>query len=238
MQNQQIQQIEARKSSLNWNKRDVIFFVLPIICTVLVPLGGLPYLCGRLSFHMGLVVCMIYPVIGVFIIYCFFAGVARLSRDWRKHSRKKKLIIVSEIVIPLAFVALFIIPYFIPIGSDLWPPRKAFTYGLRDRIRSKADIEAIRDWLKTLSKEHYTDSDGYIPPNELPKSLKELNPPPRVYVSADKNGNPAVRITWGAAIFHWGVTIGMEDMEIPASDFRHWAESWLLVEPGVYVWDF
>ena len=60
-----------KKSGRNWKESKVIFLVLPIILTILFPLGGLPYLCGRLSFHMGLVVFMIYPVIGVFIIYCY-----------------------------------------------------------------------------------------------------------------------------------------------------------------------
>ena len=67
-------EIEERKPGRNWKESKVIFLVLPIILTILIPLGGLPYLCGRLNFHMGLVLfmiypVMIYPVIGVFIIY-------------------------------------------------------------------------------------------------------------------------------------------------------------------------
>lgn len=70
-------QAKEGKSGFSWKKEYVIFIVLPIILIILVPLGGLFYLCGRLSLHIGLIPCMIYPAIGVFIIYCFIAGVLR-----------------------------------------------------------------------------------------------------------------------------------------------------------------
>jgi len=235
MQNQEIQKSKEREASPNWNVLDVIFIVLPMICIVFVPLGGLFYLCGRLNYHIGMVVFMAYPVIGVFIIYCFIAGILRLLRYLGKRNRTI-IIHVAEIIIPIVFVVLFIIPFFIPIESGLWPPGKAFTYGFRDRIRSKADIEAIRDWLRAINKEDYNDFGVRLHRDKWPKSLKALSPG-TVHLSTDNNDNPQVRITWGAAMFHWGLTIGMEDMEIPASDLNRWYESWLLVEPGVYVWD-
>jgi hypothetical protein len=61
-------QAKEGKSGLSWNKEYVIFIFLPIILIILVSLGGLPYLCGRLNFHIG-VLCMTYPVIGFFIIF-------------------------------------------------------------------------------------------------------------------------------------------------------------------------
>ena len=227
---------KERKSSHYSNKEYVIFLVLPIICTILFPLGGIFYIYGRLSWHIGLVLFVLYPAAG-FIIYCFFASIVRLIGGWRKSTWKRKLLIAAEVGIPIVFIVLFIIPFFIPIESELRPPGWAFTYGFRDRIRSKADIPTIRDWLKTLSEEDYNDHDVRLFPDEWPKSLEALNPG-KVYLSTDKNGNPQVRIIWGGAIFHWCVVIGLEDMEIAPSDLRHWAESWLLVEPGVYVWDW
>jgi len=237
MQNQQIQQSQERKARPKWNKEYVIFLILPIIFTILFPLGGFFYLCGRFNPYAGAVaqLCMLYPVIFVFIIYCFFTGIERLSRDWRKHIRKRKLIILAEIVIPLVFIALFVASFFRTVeGMTIFD--KPLLYGLRDRIRSKADIETIRSWLKTLSKEHYTYSDGYIPSDELPKSLKVLNPD-RVNVYADENFNPKVRLMWGGGfIGHWGAVIGMEDMKIPPSDFKPYGEYRLPVQHGVYVW--
>ena len=51
-----VSQTKERKLSLSWSKEVLIFIVLPIILIILVPLGGLPYLCGRLNIHMVLVV--------------------------------------------------------------------------------------------------------------------------------------------------------------------------------------
>ena len=183
---------------------------------------------------MSLVLGMIYPVIGVFIIYCFFAGIIRLFGGWRKHN-KKKLIIAAEFVIPIVFLLLFIAPLFIPAGSDLWSPDKAFNYGFRDRIRSKADIRSIRDWMRKLRKEEYKDFSVRLPRDEWTKSLKVLNPN-IITLFVDKNENPQVRMTWGAAVFHWGVAIGMDDMVITPTKISEWAECWLLVESGVYVY--
>lgn len=230
-------QEKERKPGRNWKESYVVFIVLPIILTILVPLGGIFYLCGRLNYHIGLVDCMLYPAISVFIIYCFFAGIIRLFISWKKYIWKKRILLVAQIGIPIVFVALFIIPFFISIESDLWPPGKLFTYGFRDRIRSKADVEAIRAWMRTLSKEDYAKNAVSLPSSEWPKSLKALKPG-AVLLSADKNDNPQIRISWGGGLFHWGVTFGMEDMEIPQSDFSRLAKCWLLVEPGVYVYDW
>ena len=225
-----------RKPGRNWKESHVIFLVLPIILTMLVPLGGIFYLYGRLSWHIGMVVFMFYLPAYVFIIYCFFASIVRLFGGWRKHTWRKRILIITEVGIPVVFIVLFIIPFFIPIESDLWPPGKAFTYGFRNRMKSKADIEAIRDWLGTLDKEDYDVHSVRLHPDKWPKSLKLLNPN-GVTLLADKNADPQVIITWGGGFFHWGVVIGMDDMVITPSDISQWAECWLLVEPGVYVWD-
>jgi hypothetical protein len=176
---------------------------------------------------------MLYPVICVFIVYCFFAGITRLSRDWRKHGRKK-LIIVAEIGIPLVFIALLVASFFTSVEGMAFFG-KPLMYGLRERVRSKADIQVVRDWLKTLSKEDYADYGERLSSEEWPKSLKAFNPH-YVRVDLDENGNPKVRLTWGGALAHWGVEIGMEDMEIPPSDFSRWGEYRLPLERGVYVW--
>ena len=129
----------------------------------------------------------------------------------------------------------------------MYPPGyQPFIYGFRERIKSKADIEDIRNWLGTLQNEdcniaidlsrdpdslkrHWPDS------IEWPKSLKVFNPS-YVYLGLDKNRNPQVSLTWGGPFAHWGVVIGMEDMGIPPSDLSQYGEYRLPVEPGVYVW--
>ena len=59
-----------------------------------------------------------------------------------------------------------------------------------------------------------------------------------VSLSEDKNGNPEVSIYAGGDFHHWGATIGHRDMVIPESDLDFHYECWLLVEPGVYVYEW
>ena len=217
----------------------MIFLILPIILTILVPLGGLPYLCGRFSpYAITLAhVCLLYPVMNGFIIYCFVIGIVRLYRDLEKCNKKEKIIIVAQIGIPLVFLILLVSSFFLPESEFLGYSYKFFMYGLKDRVRSKADTEDIRDWLGMLSEEYFiADHFTNIPSDEWAKSLKALKPG-RVYPSSDENGNRKVRLMWGSgAMGHWGVVIGMEDMITPPSDYSHYGEYILPLEPGVYVW--
>lgn len=229
-----------RKPKRNWKESKLIFIVLPIIFTVLIPLRVLDYLCGRFSpYEITLAyVIMFYPIIGSFIIFCFFTNIVRLFKGWKKYSGKKKSLILAEIAIPLLFIVLFIIPFFIPNDSDMrWFVYKPFAYGFRERIRSKADFEAIRNWVGSLNEKYFKiNHSTLIPSDEWPKSLRVLNPR-RIIPIIDENGNRKIKLSWGAFIGHWGVDIGMRNMKTPPSDFRYYGVYILPLEPGVYVWN-
>jgi len=206
-------------------------------------LGGLPYLCGRFIPYTGTLVhvCMLYPLICIFIIYCLYRGVSRRYRGSREGNAKSQLTNVAEIGIPLVFIMLLIISFFISVKGMLVFD-KPFMYGLQTRMKSKVDVEAIRAWLQSLGDEDYDGSDHtdnrYLRNrSEWPEPLRELKPS-RIFLSADENGNAKVRLWWGSSPIegHWGVEIGAENMEIPSSDFSMYGEYRLPVEPGVYVW--
>lgn len=227
---------EVRKGGTGRGDSVVIFLILPMTLTLLIPTGVLLYLYGRLSWHPGLSIIGYYPA-GIFMIVCFFMGIVRLLQEWRRSNWNGRLVNIAEVGVPIAYVVLFIIPPYVPIKSPLWPGATPFTHGFQDRIQSKADIRAIRSWLKTLDKKDYDIHGNQLPFDQQPEALKVLNSH-RVSLLANKNGKPEIRITWGAAIFHWGLTIGMEDMVLPSSYLDEEYESWLLVEPGVYVYDW
>lgn len=237
MQSQEIQQSKKKTASLDWNKWDVILLVVPTVCIFLVPFGGLFYLCGRFSpYLIYFMVCLLYPVLGIFIIYCFVVGIVRVFRDWRKTTRRKKVALFAEIIIPLVSIVLFVASFFVPEDSRLnWPPYKSFAYGFGDRVRSKADIEAIRDLLRTCVKPDELEIAPRIPYEDWPKSLKALNPKSAI-LWTDKNGTTYIRVRWGGGFQHWGMVIGMENMDIPPSDLRVSGEYRLPLEPGVYIW--
>lgn len=210
----------------------VVFLALPVLCILFVSFWGFTgYLCGRLSLHLP---CMLYPLAVILMIFCFLASIARLIYAWRKCMWARRTLIIIEICLPILFVALFIMPIRRRVESQLWPDAAAFTYGLRDRVRNKADIPAIQNWLKTLDKKDYTPRRDYLSADELPEPLKAMCFGV-VSLSEDKNGNPKVNISAGGGFHHWGAIIGMEDMEMPPSWLDGRFDSWLLVEPGVYV---
>ena len=224
----------AKESIRRWRDSHVVFLVLPAFCIFLIPLGGLLYLFGRLSFHPLLGIWFLYPASGVFMIYCFVAGVWRLFSGWKRHTRMKKTLITVEIAIPVVFVLLFVLPFSGLCRLPLWPASPHIC-GFRDRIKSKADIPAIRDWLKTLDKDYYILQSNRPPREKWPKSLKALTPAV-VDVASDKNGNPFLQIVDGGGFEHWGAAIGFQDFVISESDLKSKYYTWLLVEPGVYVY--
>jgi hypothetical protein len=231
-------QAKKGKDGQDFYRSVVVFVVLPVILSILIPLGGLAYLCGRWSWPLGLVACMLYPAIALFIVSCFVADIDRLADGWTGHSRKRKLLIAAEIGVPTIFVVLLAATFLANIKLGLCFPAKVFVHGFRYRIQKKADIPAIRDWLRTLDKSTYDEHNDPLSRDRWPETLKALKPQ-IAYIKANANGDPAhVRIVWGAGFFHWGMTIGMEDMDVPASKLNDWYETWLLVEPGVYVGAF
>ncbi len=247
--NTETKEIEERKPRLNWNKWDAIFFVIltPFIIFAMLlfiaPIGGISYLSGRYNFPLDFFVFILfYPTVMIILLVPFVViGVsfvviisARAFINWNRYTRKKRVIRTSQIGISILLITIYFLALFIPI--KLYSPGyKPFTYGFRERMRSMADIEAIRDWLKRRGKEEYTGDNVRFISYGWPKSVKVLNPS-YVNPDLDENGNPKVRLTWGGGFGHWGFEIGMEDMEIPPSDFSQFGEYRLPLEPGAYVW--
>ena len=244
---------EERKPGLDWNKWDAIFFVIltPFMIfamlVILVPTGGISYLSGRFDLALDFLVvwifaiCMTSPLMIVitifpFVVIGFFAiiGAVRLISNWNRYANKKRLIRITQIGISILVITILFLP--LVVFTKLYSPGyKPFTYGFRERMRSKADIEDIREWLKRRGKKESTGDTVRFISYGWPKSVKVLNPN-YVNLDIDENGNPKVRLTWGGGFGHWGVEIGMEDMEIPISDFSQFGEYRLPLEPGVYVW--
>ena len=140
-----------------WKDSHVIFFVLPVVLTILFPGGGIFYLCGRFSPGPLTVmhVSMFYLAAIVFIFYCFFLGIVKLSGRRGKRTRNEKFLIAAETCIPLIFVGILVSNYFF-VGSRFYGHhQKLFMLGLRDRVKSRADIGATRVWLESLNHKDY-----------------------------------------------------------------------------------
>lgn len=236
-------QNEHMKPCGNWKNSHVVFFFLPVILTMLFPLGGIFYLSGRFctTATIFFYVYLLYLVVIIFIFYCFISGIMKLSDRRVKRTRTEKFLIATEIAIPFVFIGLLAVFIFLAFTNKefLGPRFKFFMYGIRDRVKSQVDIEATRMWLQSLGDEDYNEKDlNYerLSKARWPESLKGLKHAV-AYLSKDENSNIKVRMEWGSGMLgHWGVEIGMKDMKIPPSDLRQYGEYRLPLEPGVYVW--
>lgn len=234
---------EDKKPRGKWKDSHVVLFFLPVILTILFPLGGIFYLSGRFCPY-ATTFCyahLLYLIVLVFIFYCFFSGIVKLSSRKGKLTINERLLVVAETVIPLVFVVLLVAFIFLAFtDKEFRGPRfQLFMYGIRDRVKSKVDIEATRVWLQSLGDEDYDDSEPKykrLPKAKRPESLRGLKNAV-AFLSVDENGNAKVRLGWGSGMLgHWGVEIGMKDMKIPQPDYSMYGEDILPVEPGVYVW--
>jgi hypothetical protein len=242
--------MEDKRNISDWDLLDLFFSVGLTLAIISVPFGGIEYLNGRFdtSYLFFLDACFVFPVMMLFVIVFSFLGVVQLICFWKKYTKRKKIIKILQTGVSIVFITSFIISFFTPLKPYLWQPGyKPFTYGFRERIRSEADIEDIRSWLKTLSKEdcngktidlfsnHNFRKSNWPDSINWHKSLTLFNPH---YVNLDlnENKNQKVRLTWGGPFGHWGFEIGMENMIIPQSDFSQFGEFRLPLEPGAYVW--
>lgn len=249
-ENMETAQIEQEGNTrIDLNKWDAFISVALVAFIIIVPFGGFEYLNARFNSHpTPFDGCIMLPTAGISIVVFVIASTVQLLCSWKRYANRKKLIRVAQIGIPIVFIASVVVSVFTTVDIPLWQPGyRPFTYGFRDRVRSQADIEDIRDWLQTLSKQDCTGeyiglSTGPSPSErrwpdslEWPQSLKEFCPR-HLTLDLDENGNPKVRLTWGDHFGYWGFEIGMEDMEIPPSDSSPWEEYRLPLEPGAYVW--
>lgn len=223
----------------DWNGWDALFFAAPVACIALFPLGGVDYLCGRfIPVFYSLVRFPLYLMIMGCLALCILVNIARFLINSRKYTRKKRFLVVAEMLAPVVLFYLSVAACLVPVERRLHGPGPgSYLYGFADRIKSRTDIEAIRDWLKTVSDEDYTGKNpDAMTFDELPQCLRVLNPS-TVHTSKDEDGHARLGLFWGSSLAGtWGVVIGMEDMKIPPSDFSEGGEYRLPLEAGVYVW--
>ena len=116
--------------------------------------------------------------------------------------------------------------------NGLWiPGYKPFTYGFRDRVSQKCDIESVQKWLQEVDRQLCTKQARYVSDAEAggnvqpledfdwPDPVRSLDPS-GVKFDLDENNNPKIRLYWGGAMAHWGVEIGSKDMKIPETKER------------------
>ncbi len=148
----------------------------------------------------------------------------------------------SKVVVFWAVVVGCIVASFIlhSVGVyPAWMPR--FARGFERRLQTRTDIDAIRAWLHALDPNDYADERPgsfveVLDRADQPQDIARLRA--RVWLELDEAGRPKVRLAWDASkLGSWGLVIGDERMETPASDHSMYGERCLQLRPGVYFWE-
>ncbi|KPK74525.1 MAG: hypothetical protein AMJ79_13855 [Phycisphaerae bacterium SM23_30] len=126
------------------------------------------------------------------------------------------------------------------------PSISPFMKGFKIGMGKNADIEEIREWLKTVDKPNDFLSFQLYP--NLPEAIKKLKPRYVDTLKLEEKEGFKVRLTWGGGFGHWGMVVGPEDMEIPPTEISAYDKSgeyrerltdgayiWYEVQPGDYV---
>jgi hypothetical protein len=179
---------------------------------------------------------MLLPLAGIVAI----AVVARMVLSWPKRIANPRRMRMLRRLVVAALVADVVL-VFVPIVP---PGHKTFTWGFKRYAQAHLDVLAVRSWLNTLDPNL---SRGEIPRGDWPEAIVRVHPS-GVYPSFDEAGRSTIRLYWYVWEDDWGVEIGPEDMEIPATQprtpttlpgghtFYEQGEYRLPLAPGAYVW--
>jgi hypothetical protein len=241
---------KARSISINLYKR--YWYVLDIVLIGLVLLYGvlfdhfglISYVCGLYN-QMVIVFAMVFVAVFFFVpaSLCLLVLALRMYASWPKHIQSKSRLRLLRISVIIGLVAYLGLPF-----TLVRPPGyRTFTSGFKRHMEKKANIEAIRAWLSTLSPAACTgeyidlyDSGSIGNPKwpdtiDWPESITCFDPH-YAQLSLDSVGQPTIRLTWGGAFGHWGLVVGSDSMETPASDLSRWGEHRVQLCKGAYVW--
>lgn len=188
--------------------------------------------------------CMLMPLVPI----CMIFVAVRMGVSWPRHIHVRKRLLLWRLLVGGGLVA-GIVAFFSPLRPGGFV---MYTLGFRKYVRQHADVPAIRTWLNGLDPNVCTGEPVRL--NEIAESERSQWPaaamflnPEQLILERDAGGRPMVRLAWFGFDAEWGVGIGSEEMEIPATVPRHKAkvgatmmdehgEYRLPVAPGVYVW--
>ena len=225
MDNQEQKAVSPNVNKLKQYKWDIIYIAVPILGLLLLNCGVLFYICGRINFHLAFFVFAMPSFLAALFVFFFI----NFIRFLRQNVWKRKFLIFIELCLPLLIVLL---PF---VGSiNLWGSNDPFLCGHRDHTIKKINIKEAQAWLKTIIDENGKFKKE-ISHDDIPEFLKKAGYY-RIYI--DEFENPLISSDHGGGFFHWGTTIGTEDMaytESQINEKRKHDEEVLLIQPGFYA---
>ena len=192
----------------HWYYWDVGLSIVPLWLAVLMdPFGLLHYVSGR--FNIPLLAAWFPSVLLIPVgIVCVIWLAVRVVGVWPRRLYPRRRLQRWWLAAALVFVSGFVLPFtgLLPVQETL------FIHGLRQHMRTRADIAAIQAWLTTLSAGRSqggsgASADGQITaPDPLPAIA--LLAPESVAVSTDPAGCLVADLRWGHRMMgSWGLVV-------------------------------
>ena len=229
-----------------WYILDIFLIIFIFLCGIPMDHFGLiAYVCGLYN-KMTIWAVMVFMLVFLFVpaSLCLLVLLLRMFITWPKHITKKRRLLLLRVFVIIGLTIYLMLP-FTPIRP---PGMRIYIAGFSKYVKANADIEAIRGWLGTLKPEDCVDYNSivgsYGSTRSSPKQLKKQEWPkvianlhPRYVVLSLDDEYPKVRLNWGSGLLgSWGLVVGNESMEPPASDLSRHGEYRLELCKGAYVW--
>jgi len=231
---------ENTKSKLSPYKAEIILIVLMTLIAVVPPLyfynadyeSGLNNDLAGTFRALYWYVNLLIPFIVVLIISLFnFIRVVIKSCKAKKALSTKIMLSLVPFLIAVILTAHFFL-------------REAgavkFLRGNEQWVHKNVDVAAIRQWVMSLdpdfSGQRYYEIDTF--PERLPEVISKLDPQYLYFSDFEKEGR-VIEFEWGNPFGHWGLRIGLADMQTPQEGHividEGTYEYQRPIEPGVYI---
>jgi len=212
---------EERKKSIKW----VIIEIGLILTFIYVfHLGIVGYISGLILSQILFVIHIYGSLLSYLLIVYLILRLCYMVISFKRN----KMTLKKSFFISIVAIILLIIPTIMKNIFGLPPIGYVPAHGFCHRMRCKADIPAIRAWLKEQKDDKGSSlHNAELKQSEWPVCIRELQP---MRVSFYEGDELYVELVWRFA-FAVGLVIGPETMENTEQYYYT-----LSVKPGVYVW--
>jgi hypothetical protein len=239
MQQQAINDIK-NKYAKYWYVLDIILISFILFWGALSdPFGWIIYSHGLKNDYMAIGLGFGYYMLTVPAILSILVLIIRMIVSWPKFivGRFRLFSIISIVIVCLsAYLAL----PFLPITRS---HRRSYIDGFEGYVKKNADIDEIRNWLNSFTREEFIEyekrtKNNYkgIEKQDRPDAISQLKPK-AVVVSWDGDYKPKVELSWGGGITGlWGFVVLNEnksDSEFGLSTSLNYRSE---LKNGVYIW--
>jgi hypothetical protein len=212
---------EERKRSSKWVIIEV-GLILTFIC--IFHLGIVGYISGLILSQILFVIHIYGSLLSYLLIVYLIVRLCYMVISFKRN----KMTLKKRFLISIIAIIVLIIPTIMRNFSDLPTIGYVPAHGFCHRMRCKADIPAIRKWLKEQKDDKGGSlNNAELQQSDLPMCIKELQPSRVSFCEGDRL---YVELVWRFA-FNMGLVVGPETMENTEQYYYT-----LSVKPGVYVW--